>query len=99
MKRKFTKLSVLTFLCFFFINAAFAQDIIVKGTVTDGQDKTTIPSVSIKVKGTTRGTQTDANGKFALSVPANGILVFTYIGYNAQEVPVNNQTTINVTLA
>ncbi len=99
MKRKFTKLSVLTFLCFFFINAAFAQDIIVKGTVTDGQDKTTIPSVSIKVKGTTRGTQTDANGKFALSVPANGILVFTYIGYNAQEIPVNNQTTINVTLA
>lgn len=99
MRRKFTKLSVLTFLCFFFINAAFAQDIIVKGTVTDSQDKTTIPSVSIKVKGSTRGAQTDASGKYAISVPANGILVFTYIGYNTQEIPVNNQTTVNVTMA
>ncbi|MGY0038598.1 carboxypeptidase-like regulatory domain-containing protein [Pedobacter sp. NJ-S-72] len=99
MKRIFTKFSVLTFLCLLFINAASAQNITVKGTITDGQDKTTIPAVSVVVKGTTIGTQTDANGKYAISVPANGTLVFTYIGYNTQEVPVNNQTTVNVTLA
>lgn len=99
MKRIFTKFSVLTFLCLLFINAASAQNITVKGTISDGQDKTTIPAVSVVVKGTTVGTQTDANGKYAISVPANGTLVFTYIGYNTQEVPVNNQTTVNVTLA
>ena len=99
MKRIFTKFSVLTFLCLLFINAASAQNIKIKGTITDGQDKTTIPAVSVVVKGTTIGTQTDANGKYAISVPANGTLVFTYIGYNTQEVPVNNQTTVNVTLA
>jgi len=99
MKRIFTKFSVLTFLCLLFINAASAQNITVKGTISDGQDKTTIPAVSVVVKGTTVGTQTDANGRYAISVPANGTLVFTYIGYNTQEVPVNNQTTLNVTLA
>jgi TonB-linked SusC/RagA family outer membrane protein len=99
MKRVFTKISVLTFLCLLFINTVSAQNITVKGVVTDGQDKTTIPSVSVVVKGTTTGTQTDANGNYALSVPANATLVFTYIGYTTQEIPVNNQATINVTLA
>lgn len=99
MKRIFTKFSVLTFLCLLFINAAFAQNITVKGVVTDGQDKSTIPSVSVVVKGTSTGTQTDANGKYTISVPANGTLVFTYIGYTTQELPVNNQTTLNATLA
>ncbi|WP_184626847.1 SusC/RagA family TonB-linked outer membrane protein [Pedobacter cryoconitis] len=99
MKQIFTKFSVLTFLCLLFMNAVSAQNITVKGTVTDGQDKTSIPAVSVMVKGTTVGTQTDANGKYAISVPANGTLVFTYIGYNTQEVAVNNQTTINAALA
>lgn len=99
MKRSFTKISVLTFLCLLYIHAAIAQDITVSGVVTDAQDKTTIPSVSIILKGTTTGTQTDANGRFALSVPANGTLVFTYIGYDTREVPVNNQTTLNVALS
>lgn len=82
-----------------FINAAFAQNITVTGTVSDGGDNSTIPSVSIIVKGTTKGTQTDANGKYTISVPANGTLVFTYIGYNTQEVPVNNRTTVNISMA
>ncbi len=54
MKRSFTKISVLTFLCLLFMNAAFAQNITVNGVVTDAQDKTTIPSVSVMVKGTTQ---------------------------------------------
>lgn len=99
MKRIFTRISVLTFLSLLFINAAFAQNITVTGTVSDGGDNSTIPSVSIIVKGTTKGTQTDANGKYTISVPANGTLVFTYIGYNTQEVPVNNRTTVNISMA
>lgn len=99
MKRIFTKFSVLTFLCFLFNYTAFAQNITVKGTVTDGGDKTTIPAVSVQVKGTTTGAQTDVNGNYSISAPANATLVFTYIGYTTQEVPVNNRTTINIVLA
>ncbi|PYF69928.1 SusC/RagA family TonB-linked outer membrane protein [Pedobacter nutrimenti] len=98
MKRIFTKFSVLTFLCLLFINAAFAQNITVKGVVTDGQDKSTIPSVSVMVKGTTTGAQTDVAGRYTISAPANATLVFTYVGYITKEVPVNNQSTINVVL-
>jgi TonB-linked SusC/RagA family outer membrane protein len=99
MKRIFTKFSVLTFLCLLFINAAFAQNITVKGVVTDGSDKSTIPSVSVMVKGTTTGAQTDAAGRYTISAPANSTLVFTYIGYVTKEVAVAGQTTINVALA
>jgi len=99
MKRIFTKFSVLTFLCLLFINAAFAQNITVKGVVTDGSDKSTIPSVSVMVKGTTTGAQTDAAGRYSISAPANSTLVFTYIGYVTKEVAIAGQTTINVTLA
>lgn len=99
MKRIFTKFSVLTFLCLLFTGIAFAQNITVKGTVTDGQDKTSIPSVSVMVKGTTTGTQTDAAGRYTISAPAGGTLVFTYIGYVTKEVPIANQSTVNVTLS
>jgi len=99
MKRIFTKLSVLTFLCFFFINAASAQDITIRGVVSDSGDKTTLPGVSVLVKGTQIGTQTDASGKYAISAPANATLVFSYIGYNPTEIQVNNRTTINIELA
>jgi TonB-linked SusC/RagA family outer membrane protein len=99
MKTIFTRLSILTVLCLLFFNVASAQNITVKGVVTDGGDQTSLPSVSVTVKGTTTGIQTDANGNYAISVPATGTLVFTYIGYTVQEIPVNNRTTINVALA
>ncbi|MCZ4245618.1 SusC/RagA family TonB-linked outer membrane protein [Pedobacter punctiformis] len=98
MKRIFTRISVLVGICLLAINVAFAQNITVKGRVTDGGDKTTIPSVSVLVKGTQNGTQTDANGAFSISAPANATLVFTYLGYTTQEIAVNNQATINVVL-
>lgn len=98
MKRIFTRISVLAGICLLTLNVAFAQNITVKGRVTDGGDKTTIPSVSVLVKGTQTGTQTDATGAFSINAPANATLVFTYLGYTTQEVAVNNQTTINVVL-
>ena len=58
-----------------------------------------IPGVSVVLKGTTTGTATDANGNYALSLPdGTGTLVFSYIGYTAEEIPVNNQTVIDVVL-
>lgn len=99
MKRILTKFSVFTFLCFLSINAALAQNITVTGVITDEADKSPLPGVGILVKGTQTGTTTNATGKYAISAPANATLVFTYIGYTTKEVVVNNQTTLNVSLA
>jgi len=98
MKRLFTKFSVSSFLCLLLFNVASAQNITVTGVVSDSQDKTTLPAVSVTIKGAAGGTQTDVSGKYAISVPANAILIYTYIGYTTQEIPVNNQTSINVSL-
>lgn len=75
-----------------------AQDIIIRGQVTSSDDNTPLPGVSVQLKGTTRGISTDAQGKYQLTAPAGGRLVFSFIGYSAKEVVINNQTTINVTL-
>jgi TonB-dependent starch-binding outer membrane protein SusC len=58
-----------------------------------------LPGVNIIEKGTTNGTATDAEGKYSLLVNENATLVFSFIGYVTQEVPVNNQTELNITLA
>jgi TonB-linked SusC/RagA family outer membrane protein len=99
MKRIFTRISVLAAFCLLTINVALAQNITVKGKVIDGGDKTPLPGVSILIKGTQSGTQTDVNGNYTLSAPANATLVFNFVGYAALEQAVNNQTTINVSLA
>ena len=73
------------------------QAIDITGTVTDA--KGPLPGVNVKLKGTTIGTSTDANGRFKINVPdGNGTLVFTFIGYNTQEVAISNRQTINVVL-
>ncbi|MCE2613246.1 TonB-dependent receptor [Flavobacteriaceae bacterium D16] len=70
----------------------------VSGTVTDANGP--LPGASVVVKGTTTGTQTDFDGNYTLDgVDANATLVFSYIGYSTQEVPVNGRSTINVVLA
>ena len=81
-------------------NAEAAQDRQIEGRVT-GEDGQGIPGVNIQIKATTRGTTSDVNGNYKLTVPeqAGNVLVFSYIGYLTQEVPVATQTTINVTLA
>ncbi|MBC7920082.1 MAG: SusC/RagA family TonB-linked outer membrane protein [Ferruginibacter sp.] len=75
----------------------FAQNR-VSGTVTSGGDNSALPGVSVLVKGTTTGTTTDATGKYAIAVPDAGTLVFTFIGFAAQEVAVGNRTTVDVAL-
>ena len=80
------------FLCF---GAVQAQE--VSGTVSDATGP--LPGASVVVQGTTTGTQTDFDGNYTLDgVPGDAVLVFSYIGYATQEVPVNGRSTINVTL-
>lgn len=76
---------------------AFAQDKQVSGVVT-ADDGSTLPGVNITLKGTTRGITTDADGKYSISVPSSGTLVFSFVGYLSQNIPVGSKTTINVTL-
>ena len=70
----------------------------VTGVVVDGAGIPVI-GANVIVKGTTNGTITDFDGNFTLeNVPADGVLVVSYIGYLSQEIPVGNQSAINVTL-
>src|SRR5690606_32303641 len=70
----------------------------ITGQVTDSEGETLI-GVNVQVKGTTQGTATDLEGNYTLEdVAEDAILVFSYIGYQTQEVPVDGQTVVNVTL-
>ena len=70
----------------------------VTGVVVDGTGEPVI-GANVVVKGTTNGTITDFDGNYTIEgVPADGVLVISYIGYLSQEIPVGNQSAINVTL-
>ncbi|TWJ01687.1 TonB-linked SusC/RagA family outer membrane protein [Mucilaginibacter frigoritolerans] len=69
----------------------------IKGTVKD-ESGVSLPGVSVVVKGTTKGTQTDVNGGFTLTANQGDILVFSYIGYNTKEVTIGANAIISVTL-
>lgn len=97
MKRIFT-ISGLVLLSFFFITTAFAQAITIKGKVTDAATGETLVGVSVAIKGTTTGIQTDVNGVFSINAPSNSTLRLSYIGYATQEVAVNGQSSIDVKL-
>jgi len=90
-----------TFLTPRFTEPAMTQhptEFTVSGVVTaDGGE--TLPGVNVLVKGTTRGTTTDSNGRYTLVLPeAEGILVFSFIGYATLEESINNRTSIDVKL-
>ncbi|RAW02175.1 SusC/RagA family TonB-linked outer membrane protein [Pseudochryseolinea flava] len=90
--------------CFVFapalvFGAVQQQEITVTGKVTTSEDGSDLPGVSVVIKGTNRGTTTDANGNYSLAVSdPNAVLLFSFIGYTTQEIPVAAQTSINVSL-
>jgi TonB-dependent starch-binding outer membrane protein SusC len=99
MKKQSTFLKVLfLFLVWAFSANAFAQEVKITGKVTDAIDGSSLPGVSIVVKGTTTGTVTDIDGKFALSVNVGSTLEFSFIGYTKQEVVIGAQRTLTITL-
>lgn len=97
MKQFYLKTLVLL-LCLLSANAIFAQNKRITGTVTGSDDRQGIPSVSVMIKGSRQGTQTDANGKFSINANPTDVLVFTYVGYVTQEVAVGTKTALNVEL-
>lgn len=75
------------------------QQIKVTGKITDSANKEVIPGVTIVVKGTTIGIVSDIDGSYTINVPnRNSVLVFSFVGYKSQEIEVNNETSINVSL-
>ncbi|MEJ5963276.1 SusC/RagA family TonB-linked outer membrane protein [Pedobacter immunditicola] len=82
----------------FFSFSSFAQTAI-RGVVTDS-DQNTLPGATVTVTGTKLTVLTDAEGKFAISVPETASqLTISYVGLQSQTVPINGRTTINITLA
>jgi TonB-linked SusC/RagA family outer membrane protein len=71
---------------------------VVRGIVTASDSKEPLVGATVQIKGTTLGTTTDITGAYQLEVPANGILVFSFVGYDPQEISVGNKTVIDVSL-
>ncbi|GAA4324292.1 SusC/RagA family TonB-linked outer membrane protein [Mucilaginibacter gynuensis] len=93
---------LLVSLCFLMlcVTQTFAQNRTVTGTVTAKEDGLPIPGVSVKVKGTTIGTQTGANGKFTLSVPASAkTLQISFIGFATVESDISSSSDVTVALS
>jgi len=73
------------------------QGIVITGRVTSGIDNSLMPGVSIVVRGTQKGTVTNSSGEYTIEVPgADAVLVFSFIGYNTQEIIAGNQRVINI---
>jgi TonB-dependent starch-binding outer membrane protein SusC len=100
MKQKVRNLIRLGYLlCFLLgINNAFAQEGVVTGTVADEADGSTMPGVSILVKGTSTGAITDIDGKFKVKISQKSTLVVSFIGYTSKEVEVEAGANVDIKL-
>lgn len=72
-----------------------ASAVTISGVVSD-ETGMAMPGVGVKVKGSTASTVTDPQGRYAISAEENSTLIFSFIGYTSQEIPVNGRTAINV---
>jgi len=79
-------------------NSLYAQDRRVTGTVTQFTDGSTMPGVTVMVRGTTIGTVTDTDGRYTLTVPEGAVVVFSFVGMNSEEIAVGDRNLIDVAL-
>lgn len=77
---------------------SFSQKMRVSGRVLSSDDKMPLPGVTVLVKGATNGTITDLNGDYQIDVKESDILVFSFVGFQSEEIEVNNRSVINVSL-
>ena len=90
---------LLVFLSFIGLQVVFAQTRQITGVVTSGDDGTSIPGVSVVVKGTTLGTITDMDGKFTLKAPEGAkALTVSFVGMSSAEVPLTSATNYKVVM-
>ncbi|NQU52188.1 MAG: SusC/RagA family TonB-linked outer membrane protein, partial [Bacteroidetes bacterium] len=86
------------FLCAILTFGSYAQVTTLKGVITAAEDGLPLPGVTIVVKGTTNGTITDFDGKYELKIPAEAVIVYSFIGMKSQEILASNRSEINVVL-
>ncbi|WP_121966875.1 TonB-dependent receptor [Myroides sp. N17-2] len=86
-------ISSLLLLC----NIALAQQVTVKGVVNE-ENNLSLPGVSVTVKNSTKGVQTDLDGKFTIDVKEGDVLQFEYVGFKPQSIKIDKQHIVNVTL-
>ncbi|HEY1165307.1 MAG TPA: carboxypeptidase-like regulatory domain-containing protein, partial [Chitinophaga sp.] len=80
------------------LQAGYAQDTKITGVVTFKADAQRVPGAVVTVKGTNKGTQTDTDGKYAISASEGDTLHFSYIGYKGEDVLVGATHSINIAL-
>lgn len=96
--RKRILLSLALFVCS--LVAVYAQQKMIRGKVVGAEDNIPLPGVSVVVKGTTNGTVTDAQGNYQISTSQSAqALIFSFVGYAAQEISIGNSSTIDVKLS
>ncbi|PQJ83019.1 SusC/RagA family TonB-linked outer membrane protein [Polaribacter glomeratus] len=94
MKTKFN--GILTLLLALVVQISFAQEKTISGKVSDSSG--TLPGVSVTIKGTVKGVETDFDGKYSIKAKSGSVLVFRYLGYKSSEKTVGASNVINVTL-
>lgn len=98
--KKAIRLSLLLVITFLLPLMVLGQTKAIKGTITDAKTGEPLIGANVKVQNGTAATNTDATGGFKLQVPAsNAVLVISYIGYDAQTVPVGNTTEFSIKLS
>ena len=98
---KYKIASSISIICLFLTGAmsnVYAQGATISGTVTDSEDNSGLPGVTIQIKGTEKGTISDMNGKYSLEINENSVLVFSLIGYETIESVTSGRTVIDIQL-
>src|SRR6218665_2004540 len=94
---KLTKLLVFCISSLLFSVIAVAQDVTVNGMIND-ENGMPVPGATVLLKGTTKSTASDFDGKFQIQVPSNGTLTITFIGYTTINEAVNGRTKLSIQL-
>ncbi len=95
----FMRVVIIVFGLFLIVTTAVsAQNVTVKGKIFDASTKESLPGVNIVIKGTVNGVISNFDGEYEISVPSKGSLLFSFIGYAAQEIAVNNRNRIDISL-
>lgn len=97
MLKLYRRLSLIVACALLLSSVALAQERTVTGKVTD-ENGSGMPGVNVILKGTGTGTATDVNGQYTIAVPANSILIFTFVGYTTQEVTLGDRTSVDVSM-
>ena len=92
----YLRMSLILFMCIFFNNVS-AQQNLISGKVVDNSGMP-IPGANILIKGSTKGVQTDFDGKFSIDAPSKSTLIISYVGMDNTSVEVGNKKTLNVVL-